>query len=321
MYNHVILCIFSPNLAVEINIITIILSLNIISTWNLCHPSLIGEYGCLLQGVQISIGIQTGSGSTMTSTPWSPKLTHNSYCTQWNGQFGKPKLISLLERCRDALKYQEYSPKNHERTHGAEVGNIDYNLKLQILLPRREAIMKKKSNEWDLLVPLHWRHNDHDGVSNHQPHGCLLNRFGRRSKKTSKVRVTGPCAGNSAGPVNSPHKGPVTRKMFPFDDVTMLFYSHGWEEQTTVESQSCCFHCWHDEADITIQCGVVITRSVFSKSSQRTPHSSPVRARYGMSVVTLKSNSVSATVIAVPCVIQWWIGPRYNGSWLYCSSL
>ena len=25
--------------------------------------------------------------------------------------------------------------------------------------------------------------------------------------------------GNSPGPVNSPHKGPVTRKMFPFDDV------------------------------------------------------------------------------------------------------
>ena len=45
---------------------------------------------------------------------------------------------------------------------------------------------------------LHWRHNDHDGVSNHQPHGCLLNRlFRRRSKKTSKLRVTGLCAGNS----------------------------------------------------------------------------------------------------------------------------
>ena len=24
------------------------------------------------------------------------------------------------------------------------------------------------------------------------------------------------------GPVNSPHKGPVTRKMFPFDDIIML---------------------------------------------------------------------------------------------------
>ena len=70
--------------------------------------------------------------------------------------------------------------------------------------------------------PLHWRHNDHDSVWNHQPHGCLLNRlFRRKSKKTSKLRVTGLCVGNSPGPVNSPHKGPVTRKMFPFDDVIM----------------------------------------------------------------------------------------------------
>ena len=69
---------------------------------------------------------------------------------------------------------------------------------------------------------LHWRHNEHDCVSNHQPHDCLLNRlFRRRSKKTSKPRVTGLCAGNSPGPVNSPYKGPVTRKMFPFDDVIM----------------------------------------------------------------------------------------------------
>ena len=31
------------------------------------------------------------------------------------------------------------------------------------------------------------------------------------------------CAGNSLRPVNSPHKGPVTRKMLPFDDVIMEF--------------------------------------------------------------------------------------------------
>ena len=72
------------------------------------------------------------------------------------------------------------------------------------------------------VLSLHWRHNDHDGVSHHHPNGCLLNRlFRRRSKKTSKLRVTGLCVGNSPGPVNSPHKGPVTRKMFPFDDVIM----------------------------------------------------------------------------------------------------
>ena len=46
--------------------------------------------------------------------------------------------------------------------------------------------------------PLQWCHNEHDGISNHQPHHCLLNRlFRRRSKKTSKLHVTGLCAGNS----------------------------------------------------------------------------------------------------------------------------
>ena len=40
-------------------------------------------------------------------------------------------------------------------------------------------------------------HNEHDGVSNHKHHDCTLNRlFGRISKKTSKLRVTGLCAGN-----------------------------------------------------------------------------------------------------------------------------
>ena len=71
---------------------------------------------------------------------------------------------------------------------------------------------------------LRWRHDGRDVVSNHQPHDCLLGRvFRRRSKKTSKLRVTGLCAGNSPGPVNSPHKWPVTRKMLPFDDVIMTF--------------------------------------------------------------------------------------------------
>ena len=84
-----------------------------------------------------------------------------------------------------------------------------------------------KSLEYDMFLPiasfentLQWHHNGCDCVSNHQPHDCLLNLlFRRRSKKTSKLRVTGLCAWNSL--VTSPHKGPVTRKMFPFDDVIM----------------------------------------------------------------------------------------------------
>ena len=99
----------------------------------------------------------------------------------------------------------------------------------------------------DVFPSLQWRHNDHDSVSNHQPHGYLLNRlFGRRSKKTSKLRVTGLCAGNSPGPVNSPHKGPVTRKMFPCDDV-IIMVSYG----DTIFVFSCCILC--------CRCGVVIS--------------------------------------------------------------
>ena len=51
-----------------------------------------------------------------------------------------------------------------------------------------------------MAISLRWRHNGHDSVSNHQPHDCLLNRlFRRRSKKTSKLRVTGLRVGKSPG--------------------------------------------------------------------------------------------------------------------------
>ena len=73
------------------------------------------------------------------------------------------------------------------------------------------------------MLSLQWRHNGHDGITIHQRLDCLLNCLPRhRSKKTSKLHVTGHCAGNSPEPVNSSHKRPVTRKMYPFDDVIMI---------------------------------------------------------------------------------------------------
>ena len=83
---------------------------------------------------------------------------------------------------------------------------------------------------------LQWRHNGRDGVWNHRHYGCLLNRlFGCRSKKTSKLRLTGLCVGFHRGPVNSPRKGPVTRKMFPFEDVIM---------------------CWHSVINVRVRCSM-----------------------------------------------------------------
>ena len=74
---------------------------------------------------------------------------------------------------------------------------------------------------------LQWRHNGRDGVSNHQAHHCSLNRlFRRRSEKTSKLRVTGLCAGNSPATGEFPAQRARNADMFPFDDVIL------WQEMT-----------------------------------------------------------------------------------------
>ena len=69
---------------------------------------------------------------------------------------------------------------------------------------------------------LQWRHNELAGVSNHQPHdfySTVYSRADRRKHQSSASLAS--VWGVHQWPVNSPHKGPVTRKMFPFDDVIM----------------------------------------------------------------------------------------------------
>ena len=108
-----------------------------------------------------------------------------------------------------------------------------------------ENLFEMKSSTWQLFAVtphfiewgfFHWRSSFCSGYGQH----CIdviMTRMasqitsltivystvysGADKKKTSKLRVTGLCVGNSPGPVNSPHKGPVTRKMIPFDDVIM----------------------------------------------------------------------------------------------------
>ena len=68
--------------------------------------------------------------------------------------------------------------------------------------PSSESILIQ--HHWGCVVftesdfTLQWCHNGCSSVSNHQLHHCLLNPlFRRRSKKPSKLCVTGLCAGNS----------------------------------------------------------------------------------------------------------------------------
>ena len=82
-------------------------------------------------------------------------------------------------------------------------------------------------------ISIRWHHvilqghyNNLNGASNHRRLDCLLNRFFRcGSKKTSKFRVTGVTLwGEFTGDRWTPAQGPVTRKIFPFDDVIMTYH-------------------------------------------------------------------------------------------------
>ena len=84
------------------------------------------------------------------------------------------------------------------------------------------TIQDDKTSVTKIDTALLWRHNDLDGVSSHQPHDCLLNPlFMCISKKTSKLRFIGLCAGNSPITGELSTQRAVTQKMFPFNDVIM----------------------------------------------------------------------------------------------------
>ena len=133
---------------------------------------------------------------------WSSLITHICVTRpQWvNDIFCQGKLYSVSAALFTVLcslvpnaVYQFrnlYVVKSHRMTYG------------------RCRVIKFQSNVnlfTSKLATLQWRHNEPDCVSNHQPHDCLVNRlFRRRSKKTSKLRVTGLCAGNSPGTAEFP---------------------------------------------------------------------------------------------------------------------
>ena len=74
------------------------------------------------------------------------------------------------------------------------------------------------------LYSIKWRHNGRDDVSNYQPHIVFSTVYsGADQRKHQSSASLAFVRGIHRGPVNSPHKWPVTRKMFPFDDVIMFY--------------------------------------------------------------------------------------------------
>ena len=77
---------------------------------------------------------------------------------------------------------------------------------------------------------LQWRHNRNDSVSNHQPLDRL---FRHRSKKASKLRVTGLCAGNSSG------TGEFPAQMASYAENVSIWWRHHESPLITKTELSC----------------------------------------------------------------------------------
>ena len=74
------------------------------------------------------------------------------------------------------------------------------------------------------FVALHLRHNGRDGVSNHRRIDCKLNRLFRHiSKKTSQIRITGFCEGNSPMTGEFP-----AQKASNAENVSIWWRHHAW---------------------------------------------------------------------------------------------
>ena len=119
-----------------------------------------------------------------------------------------------------------------------------------------ETHLKSKSRE-NLFAPLRWLHNERDGVSNHQPHDCLLNRlFKEPIKENIKAPRHWPLWGNSpatGGPqrASNAEKRPlddvIMHNLFPSDTIVLKFYTE--HDSTTVALCVKRLHNWTIETD------------------------------------------------------------------------
>ena len=129
---------------------------------------------------------------------WNPSSIQKGVPNNWNiaTQLGiyyhKNEInyfLSPLAKCVE--KIQDVYVKHRRRDLAIRSTGMGSCINVSILITQHPLCLN---------ISLRRCHSGRDSVSNHQPQDCLLNRlFRRRSKKTSKLRVTCLCAGNSPG--------------------------------------------------------------------------------------------------------------------------
>lgn len=122
-------------------------------------PSLIDEFGCLRKGTKstlvqkLSVSQSEASPAEMVVVDAQQLLYHVVWPVGSNVSALAASVKNKLDRYGDSRKvlvfdkYEDLSPKDHERIRRSGAGSTDYNLTHQTDLPCREVIMKSKSNK------------------------------------------------------------------------------------------------------------------------------------------------------------------------------
>ena len=162
-------------------------------------------------------------------------------------------------------------------------------------------------------LSLQWCHNGRDDVSNHQPHDCLLNRiFRRRSKKTSKLRVTGLCAGNS------PVTGEFPAQMASDAENVSIWWRHHVGVCKANDSEASRVHCSLQRHHMGVTASR-ITGSLTLCSKAQTGNQENIKAPRYRPIIRVNSDlkwPVMRKAFPCPDIIS-----HVFGSWFQCTSM
>ena len=104
---------------------------------------------------------------------------------------------------------------------------------------------KTTTAEWDGEI-LQWRHNEQNCVSNQQRLDCFSSVYSGDAQRKHQSSVSlAFVKGIHRWSVNSSHNGPVTRKMFPFDDTIMISHYISYDQVIT-QWMTLVNSCWVD---------------------------------------------------------------------------
>ena len=126
-------------------------------------------------------------------------VSHDAYLVKiWWFQ-----LKSMMIYCADNIKLTDGQADRH-RQQQYPLDLKGQGVKIRLWTHKLPSIPHPYGREMEWFhdcLALPWRHYECDGISNHKPCDCLFSHlFRRRSKKISKLCVTGLCAGNSPVP-------------------------------------------------------------------------------------------------------------------------